>query len=307
MRLNNFPASQNQFLPPAFWRDGVILGTTTLAGVTAGSVAGLPWLPGAERDGATTADINEFFAGSLDDFGIWDRILTEGEIQALSSKSPVCGAHKAQMVIAAGGDSAERVVELRSEVNETTGVYVIDTVPTGQPIFVDGQEITSPATFAVRCASRNPSEWLEGSVHTIAPKNATFTVASGADTLTYIFTGWDRGGTDTATISATRGDKVIVGRYIRSDVKPPGGAQSAARAPRDIPPAIAARIGGTPQGPWLRLSVRRDSPAHVRQHIVRPAHPGRQSIQLRLRTLHAARSRIPSETSRHESVHGPAD
>jgi hypothetical protein len=240
------------------YRDGELLWQQTL-GAVLGNAAGLPWLLGAERDSSTL--INEFLTGQMDDVGLWDRLLTETEIQTIASKSPACGEHVARLVYQMDSESGERTTELRATVAESAGAIVIETVPPGASVLVDGVSYPTPVTFAVGCTASTPKEWLEGSQHTISAP-PSIAVAAGANTLTYGFGDWSLGNLNSRTVQIVARPDLgrVVARYRLDVVDSPAAAMAFAAAEQpliqaaSIPADLTSLVGGTPQGPWFRMT-----------------------------------------------------
>lgn len=243
------------------YRDGEILWQQSL-GAVLNFANTLPWLLGAERDSPT--DINEFLTGQLDDVAVFDRLLTESEIPALAAKSPVCGDHVARLVFQTDSESGERTTELRATVQEVAGAVVIETIPPGASVQVDGVAYPTPVTFAVGCTAATPKEWLEGSQHTIVAPSAVALVAN-ANTLTYGFSDWslqNAAGTKLEIVARPNLGRVTA-RYRLETIASPGGggAGLAAASAGDplfqaagLPPDLNSLVAGTPAGPWFRLS-----------------------------------------------------
>ena len=193
---------------------------------------------------------------------LFDRLLTEGEIQMLAGKSPTCGDHVARLVFQTDSETGERTTELRATVQESAGVALIETQPAGASVTVDGVSYPTPVTFAVGCTASTPKEWLEGSQHTIAAPAAVALVANGS-TLTYGFSEWSlqNSGTRTLQIVARPNLGRVTARYRLDTITTPGGGGLAAASaeepvfqPAGLPADLNTLVAGTPAGPWFRLS-----------------------------------------------------
>jgi hypothetical protein len=215
---------------------------------------GRKWIVGGDWDGSTMTDN---LRGCLDDVGIFSRVLTPGEIRMLANKSPACGEHRARLVIHSDSEPGERVIELRAEVAETSDLLVIDTVPSGRTISVDGIERTTPFAATIRANAANDTEWVEGSLHTVSATEQ-FTVAdSNNNLLEFRLAGWNIGAGAAQTIAARPGTPDLKATYIMAAVAAaaPAPPQEAPRAPEeDSTFDFDSALAGTPAGPFLRLS-----------------------------------------------------
>ncbi len=243
------------------YRDGEVLAQSNLVQVL-GNAAGLPWILGGEWDGTIVSDR---FRGDLDDVAIFGRLLTESEIQALAAKSPVCGDHVAKLVFQTDSESGERSTELRASVDETGGAVLIETVPSGATVTVDGVPYPTPVTFAVGCTASTPKEWLEGSQHTIVAPSSVALIAN-ASTLNYGFSEWSLQNASTTTLFIVARTNLgrITARYrldgIQSGGAGGGGGEMAGAGGEPLfqaagfPPDLGSVVAGTPAGPWFRIS-----------------------------------------------------
>jgi hypothetical protein len=245
------------------YRDGEILWQANLAQLL-GNAAGYPWILGGDWDSATT--VNDFLTGQLDDVGLFDRALTESEVQTLASKSPVCGDHFGRLVFQTDSESGERGTELRAAVQETAGTILIETVPPGAAVTVDGVSYPTPVSFAVGCTAATPKEWLEGSQHVIVAPTAVALAANGR-TLTYGFADWSLQNASTRTLSIVARPNLgrVTARYRLDGISPPAGGLAGASAGEEepliqlagLPPDLNTLVAGTPAGPWFRLTTGR--------------------------------------------------
>ncbi|HWB01723.1 MAG TPA: choice-of-anchor D domain-containing protein [Verrucomicrobiales bacterium] len=236
------------------YRDGEILWSQSIAASVIISNTGKGWTLGGDWDSSTV--INEFLKGGVDDFLFDDRVLTAAEVTALANKSPVCGEHRAKLIINSSSETGERVVELRAVVPEVTRLSQFDTDPPGLPLVVDGVTFNNTAAFAVRSNASTSGEWAEGSLHTIsAPATATATDKNDND-IQYRFAGWEHGGAATQTITATFSGAPLKARYEIISVTPPAAqlAEGVVFTPRTTAFNIQTALAGTPRGPFVRLT-----------------------------------------------------
>ena len=235
-----------------FYLDGSLLWSHTLA-ARAGNLAGHPWVLGMDWDGSSKTD---FLKGGIDDFAIFQRVLSPAEIHALVTASPVCGEHRAVLAINSASETGRRCIDLRAAVSEASDLVVIDTVPSGQSITVDGIARTTPFAAAVRCTASNPAEWPLGSLHRISAP-APFTVTDGnGNQLDYCFASWNTGSGSEIVVAAQPGMDDIIGTCTVSEIVPAvvPAAASAPQRQNDGGFDINAVLAGTPRGPFVRIS-----------------------------------------------------
>jgi hypothetical protein len=198
----------------------------------------------------------DFLKGAIDDFAIFHRVLSPAEIHALSTASPVCGEHRASLSINSGSEDGSRSITLHTTVQEASDLVVIDTVPSGQQITVDGIQRTTPFAAAIRCTASNPTEWPLGSLHRIsAPAPFTVTDASG-NQLLYRFASWSAGSGSEIVVAAHPGMADILGTCAIAEIIPATGPAplSSPQRQSDSGFDITTALAGTPRGPFLRIS-----------------------------------------------------
>jgi photosystem II stability/assembly factor-like uncharacterized protein len=235
----------------SFYRNGTLLWTHTYT-TRITSLAGRPWVLGMDWDGDRKTD---FLRGAIDDFAIFRRALSPPEIQTLATSSPVCGEHRAAIVVNSGAEDGRRTIALRATVREASDLVVIDTVPSGQSITVDGIARTTPFAAAIRCTASNPTEWPLGSLHRIsAPAPFTVTDANGNE-LRYQFGSWNAGSGPDIVVAARPGMPDILGTCRVAEIIPASPPPASAPQKQSDPAFnIAEAMAGTPHGPFIRIS-----------------------------------------------------
>ncbi|MEZ5302654.1 MAG: choice-of-anchor D domain-containing protein [Verrucomicrobiales bacterium] len=242
-----------------FYQDGDPLWETTLNAV-AGSIPGKPWTLGADWDSATNR--NDHLTGSIDDFAIFQRALSESEIQRLAAKSPLAGDHQATLAINSGSEDGRREIGLRARVADERRLVTFQTVPAGLPVTVDGLEYASPVSFSVGSTARSEREWCEGSAHTVSVPDAESIAADGGNTLEYRFGGWDAAPGREIIVDASSAQQTYVATYVVGEAVAPPAPIIAPAAAKKKPGGggekagfnIAQALAGTGQGPFLRLT-----------------------------------------------------
>ncbi len=145
---------------------------------------------------------------------------------------------------------------MRTTVQEASDLVVIDTVPSGQQITVDGIQRTTPFAAAIRCTASNPTEWPLGSLHRISAP-APFTVTDALDNqLLYRFASWSAGSGSEIVVAAHPNIADILGTCAVAEIIP-ADSPSPLSAPQEQSDSgfdIATALDGTPRGPFLRIT-----------------------------------------------------
>lgn len=236
------------------FRDGAAVGTVNLA-ATAGDLTGRPWTLGAEWTSASATAA--FFVGSLDDVALFFRALSESEVAQVGARSPLYGEHRAQLIINSGSENGRRAVDLRATVTPASATVVFRTEPEGRALTIDGVDYTSPVAFTVAAYATGLAggrEWVEGSQHRIATKEATYSVSAADGTVTtFAFSEWEGGGPRSFAYTASRsGAAELKALFVPTLVTPPGVAAPPTRTTGPNP--LLSGLANSPKGPFFRLS-----------------------------------------------------
>jgi photosystem II stability/assembly factor-like uncharacterized protein len=247
------------------YRDGEILWQQKYSAAL-DAATGLPWIVGADWDRGPV--LSDFFTGQMDDVGLFGRLLTEQKRRALAAKSPVCGTHRARLVLRTDAENGERATELRAQVQETAGVVIVDTTPSGAAVTIDGVSYKTPATFAVGCSASTAREWTEGSLHTIELPAAQ-KVDAGSGIVSYVFTDWSLQNSRSNKLSVVARPNLgkLIGRYRIKEIVtkalaptlstlelPPTSLLEAVAAGSSSVINLDSLVAGTPAGPWFRIT-----------------------------------------------------
>lgn len=234
--------------------DGQFIQTRTLA-ATAGSVAGLPWLIGAEWTGASTTGGS--YLGMIDDVALFARALTDAEINRLAQDYSLPGEHRASLFVPISGGGV-REVRLRARVVPEPRIMVLDTIPAGLPLLIDGVARTAPVSFTITPFASGASgalEWTPGSAHRIAPVNLDVSLAGpGGSSTAYRFSRWSHGVSQPEFILVADGaaSSRLVAEFQPFRFQTP--AVVAPPPPRTAgPDPLISGLANTPKGPFLRV------------------------------------------------------
>ena len=145
---------------------------------------------------------------------------------------------------------------MRAEVEQVSDLVVIDTVPTGGVITVDGTAKSTPHAVTITSApvtQYDPQDWPHGSVHSIeAP--GSFVVTDGfGNTLTNEFSGWNQSAGLSIDVTADEGMPDLTASYTTRS-EPPPEPPVYSQLSNTIGFDIEAALEGTPKGPFVRLT-----------------------------------------------------
>ena len=160
----------------------------------------------------------------------------------LVSSNLVVGTNEASLSIISDGARQSLNVDLRSVVQSAPVIISFETVPPGLAVTIDGTNVPSPATRAVRLVQGSAGDWSIGSPHTIVAVETQM-----VNGVTFTFAGWLPFEEPAFTYIATNRAVKYVASYVATGEDAPAGVEvlfSAAGGPPT----------GLPTGPYLRLS-----------------------------------------------------
>ena len=160
----------------------------------------------------------------------------------LVSSNLVVGTNEASLSIISDGARQSLNVDLRSVVQPAPVIISFETVPPGLAVTIDGTNVPSPATRAVRLVQGSAGDWSIGSPHTIVAVETQ--VVNG---VTFTFAGWLPFEEPSFTYIATNRAVKYVASYVATGEDAPAGVEALFSAAGGPPTEL-------PTGPYLRLS-----------------------------------------------------